>query len=120
MNRIGKRREIQKKSMKRSPATPNETAAGHAYLALVLPRTAQNQFGDDSGIDQSRERSFSVRGERVGGDRSLGEKANSIQERFWRVVQGFEEGTGTGRSSGELGGGERTAVHDAGASRSGG
>src|SRR5712664_3636150 len=122
MNRIGKRRKIRPKwkTRRRKHAKPNETAAGQAHLDMELPRTAQNQFGGDSGIDESRERSLPIRGERVGGDRAAGEKANSVQERFRRVVQGIEGRTESERSSHQLGSGARTAVHDAGASRSGG
>src|SRR5467141_3032095 len=122
MNRIGKRRKIRLKwkTRRRKHAKPNETAAGHAHLDLELPRTAQNQFRGDSGIDESRERSLPIHRERVGGDRAAGEKANSVQERFWRMVPRVEGRTEFERSSGELGRGTRVTIHDAGIPRSGG
>src|SRR5260370_3724655 len=95
MNRIGKQRKIRLKwkTRRRKHAKPNEAAAGHAHLDMELPRTAQNQFGGDSGIDECRERSLPIRGERVGGDRAAGEKLNSVQTIFRRLDPGVEERT---------------------------
>jgi hypothetical protein len=55
---------------------------------LELPRTAQNKFRGEPRTDQSKERSLSIRGKRLGGDRPSREKENSVQERFKTALVG--------------------------------